>query len=46
VLVREFGPPDWLRVSVGTPADMAAFRTALAEVLAGQPALAVPGGVA
>jgi histidinol-phosphate aminotransferase len=46
VLVREFGPPDWLRVSVGTPEDMAAFRTALAAVLAEQPVLAVPGGVA
>src|ERR1700722_6818596 len=45
VLVREFGPPDWLRVSVGTPEDMAAFRAALAAVLAELPALAVPGGV-
>ena len=35
VLVRETGPDGWLRVSVGTPADMAAFRTALTEVLAG-----------
>jgi histidinol-phosphate aminotransferase len=33
VLVRETGPPGWLRVSVGTPTDMAAFRTALQEVL-------------
>jgi histidinol-phosphate aminotransferase len=33
VLVRETGPPGWLRVSVGTPAEMAAFRTALTEVL-------------
>jgi histidinol-phosphate aminotransferase len=46
VLVREFGPPDWLRVSVGTPEDMAAFRAALAAVLEQHPALAVPGGVA
>lgn len=44
VLIREVGPPDWLRVSVGTPAEMAAFRTALAAVLAGHPALAVSGG--
>jgi histidinol-phosphate aminotransferase len=33
VLVREVGPPRWLRVTVGTPADMAAFRSALEEVL-------------
>jgi histidinol-phosphate aminotransferase len=33
VLIRETGPPGWLRVSVGTPAEMAAFRTALAGVL-------------
>lgn len=33
VLIRETGPPGWLRVSVGTPAEMAAFRTALREVL-------------
>jgi len=56
VLVREVGPPDWLRVSVGTPAEMTAFRTALAEVLEIHPAQAarppvhdsqpVPGGVA
>jgi histidinol-phosphate aminotransferase len=34
VLIREVGPPGWLRVSVGTPDEMAAFRTALDEVLA------------
>jgi histidinol-phosphate aminotransferase len=33
VLVREVGPPGWLRVSIGTPAEMAAFRGALAGVL-------------
>ena len=33
VLVREVGPPRWLRVTVGTPEDMAAFRAALREVL-------------
>jgi histidinol dehydrogenase len=33
VLVREVGPPGWLRVSIGTPAEMAAFRDALAKVL-------------
>ncbi|TDE28186.1 histidinol-phosphate transaminase [Actinomadura sp. 6K520] len=29
VLIREVGPPAWLRVTVGTPEEMAAFRTAL-----------------
>jgi histidinol-phosphate aminotransferase len=33
VLVREVGPPRWLRVTVGTPEEMAAFRNALSEVL-------------
>jgi len=33
VLVREAGPPGWLRVTVGTPAEMAAFRAALTGVL-------------
>jgi histidinol-phosphate aminotransferase len=32
VLVREVGPRRWLRVTVGTPEEMAAFRTALDEV--------------
>jgi histidinol-phosphate aminotransferase len=34
VLIREVGPPDWLRVSIGTAAEMATFCTALDEVLA------------
>jgi histidinol-phosphate aminotransferase len=34
VLIREVGPPGWLRVSVGTGPEMAAFRAALEEVLA------------
>jgi histidinol-phosphate aminotransferase len=34
VLIRETGPDGWLRVSIGTPEEMAAFRTALQEVLA------------
>ena len=29
VLIREVGPDGWLRVSIGTPAEMAAFRDAL-----------------
>ncbi|QGG41135.1 histidinol-phosphate transaminase [Aeromicrobium yanjiei] len=32
VLIREVGPLGWLRVSIGTPQDMQAFRTALQEV--------------
>jgi histidinol-phosphate aminotransferase len=34
VLIRETGPDGWLRVSIGTPDEMAAFRAALTEVLA------------
>jgi histidinol-phosphate aminotransferase len=34
VLVRELGPPGWLRVTIGTPAEMARFRDALLEVTA------------
>jgi histidinol-phosphate aminotransferase len=33
VLIRETGPPRWLRVSIGTREEMAAFRAALEEVL-------------
>ena len=33
VLIRETGPSGWLRVTVGTPEEMAAFRSALDEVL-------------
>jgi histidinol-phosphate aminotransferase len=32
VLIRETGPDGWLRVSIGTLDDMAAFRAALEEV--------------
>lgn len=32
VLIRETGPEGWLRVSVGTPEEMAAFRDALTTV--------------
>ncbi len=31
VLIRETGPDGWLRVSVGTPEEMAAFRQALLD---------------
>ena len=34
VLVRETGPPGWLRVTIGTQQEMAAFRSALTGVLA------------
>lgn len=32
VLIRETGPDQWLRVSVGTPAEMSTFQQALKEV--------------
>ena len=32
VLIRETGPDGWLRVSVGTPEEMAAFRDALTSL--------------
>jgi len=42
VLIRETGPDGWLRVSIGTAEEMAAFRSALKEVqrvsIAGPPA--------
>jgi histidinol-phosphate aminotransferase len=34
VLIRESGPAPWLRVSIGTPAEMATFKKALLEVAA------------
>jgi histidinol-phosphate aminotransferase len=34
VLIRETGPRSWLRVSIGTASEMAAFRQALVEVAA------------
>ncbi|WP_242887159.1 histidinol-phosphate transaminase [Actinomadura litoris] len=39
VLIREVGPPEWLRVSVGTQAEMAAFRAALSAALSDPQAL-------
>jgi histidinol-phosphate aminotransferase len=33
VLIRETGPDGWLRVSIGTPAEMDAFKKALLEVV-------------
>ncbi len=34
VLIREVGPPGWLRVTIGAPREMDAFRAALEAVLA------------
>jgi histidinol-phosphate aminotransferase len=34
VLIRETGPDGWLRVSIGTPTEMAAFRQALTTATA------------
>jgi histidinol-phosphate aminotransferase len=33
VLIRRTGPEGWLRVSIGTPEEMAAFRDALDDAL-------------
>lgn len=33
VLIRETGPDGWLRVSIGTPDEMAAFRQALTDTM-------------
>jgi histidinol-phosphate aminotransferase len=33
VLIREVGPPEWLRVSIGTPEENDAFRAAVEAVL-------------
>jgi histidinol-phosphate aminotransferase len=38
VLIRETGPEGWLRVSIGTRREMAAFRAALLDVLPDVPA--------
>ena len=37
VLIRETGPDGWLRVSIGTPAEMTVFRDALSELLTDVP---------
>ena len=38
VLIRETGPEGWLRVSVGTPGEMSAFKDALVDVMKEQAA--------
>jgi histidinol-phosphate aminotransferase len=42
VLIRETGPPSWLRVTVGTAAETATFRSELADVVAGRPDWLLP----
>jgi histidinol-phosphate aminotransferase len=42
VLVREAGPPEWLRVSIGTAAEMATFLSELRGVLDGGAAMVRP----
>ncbi|WP_211754506.1 histidinol-phosphate transaminase [Nocardioides gansuensis] len=37
VLIRETGPDGWLRVSVGTPEEMTAFKDALTDVMKADP---------
>src|SRR6187200_664674 len=39
VLIRETGPEGWLRVSAGTPAEMQAFKDALAPLLSSRAVL-------
>lgn len=39
VLIRETGPEGWLRVSVGTPDEMMAFRSALDDVAGRHPVI-------
>jgi len=42
VLIRETGPDGWLRVSAGTPAEMQAFKDALAAALRAQSHKEIP----
>jgi len=44
VLIREVGPPQWLRVTIGTPQEMAAFRAALDDVIGASLWTAGPAG--
>jgi histidinol-phosphate aminotransferase len=43
VLIRETGPAGWLRVTVGTPEETAAFRDALDAVLKETPGAGLAG---
>ena len=42
VLIRETGPPEWLRVTIGTPAETATFLAELKGVLDGSAAVVQP----
>ena len=42
VLIREVGPPEWLRVSIGTPAETATFLSEMKGVLDGGAAILEP----
>ena len=42
VLIREGGPADWLRVTVGTPAETATFRSEIRALVVGSPDLVLP----
>lgn len=44
VLIREVGPPGWLRVSVGTPVENEAFRSALRRAIDRHAALPAEAG--
>ncbi|GGL10004.1 histidinol-phosphate aminotransferase [Sphaerisporangium melleum] len=43
VLIREVGPPEWLRVSIGTADEMATFHQALTAVLPTADVIPAPG---
>ena len=42
VLIRETGPPHWLRVTVGTAAETATFRSEISALVAGRPDVMLP----
>jgi histidinol-phosphate aminotransferase len=42
VLIREVGPPEWLRVTIGTAAETATFLSELTDVLTGDAAAVRP----
>jgi histidinol-phosphate aminotransferase len=42
VLIREGGPPHWLRVTVGTPAETATFRSEIMALVVDSPDLVLP----
>ena len=42
VLIRETGPPHWLRVTVGTAAETATFRSEISALVVGRPDVMLP----